>query len=332
MTRRLLDVDDLSVEELETVLGVAAGRVPDPGRPLDGKGVALVFEKASNRTRNSCEMAVVALGGHPVTIQSAEVGIDSRESAEDVARSLGCFHSIVCARVMAHGTLERMAGALDHAGVPVVNLLSDRAHPCQAIADVATIRQLFGPDDPTAHPVAFVGDANNVWRSLALAAAMVGIPTRVASPPGFGPTDEDVARIVGLGGEVVVTDDPREAVAGAGVVYTDVWTSMGQESERSARLAAFAGYTVDEDLVALAASDAIVLYCLPAHRGEEITAGVLEGPRSAVWEQAANRMHAMRGVFTWLAYAGLREPLDDPVTGRSIPAPGPGGADHRGHR
>ena len=306
MTRHVLEVDDLGPDGLDAVLALAERDPAALPRSLEGKGVALVFEKPSARTRNSSELAVVALGGHPVYIQGAEVGIDTRETTEDVARTLACYHRVLCARVMDHTTLERMAEALDaaHVPVPVVNLLSDRAHPCQALADLLTLRQRFGADGARDRPVAYVGDANNVWRSLALAASMAGIPTRVASPDGYGPSDEDLARVRSFGGALVVTDDPAEAADGAGALYTDVWTSMGQEDEAAARTAAFAGFCVDEALVARAAPDALVMHCLPAHRGEEISAGVVDGPRSVVWQQAANRMHAMRGLLAWVTAHG----------------------------
>jgi ornithine carbamoyltransferase len=299
--RHVLEVDDLGPDGLETVLRLAAEDPAALPRSLSGRGVALVFEKPSARTRNSSEMATVALGGHPVYIQGAEVGIDTRETAEDVARTLACFHRVLCARVMDHRTLERMRDALDAAGVavPVVNLLSDRAHPCQALADLLTLRQCFGPA-VVERPIAYIGDANNVWSSLALAASMAGIPTRVASPAGYGPTPEEVARVRSLGGDLLVTDDPAEAADGVAALYTDVWTSMGEEDERAARLAAFAGFTVDAALLARAAPDAVVLHCLPAHRGEEISAEVVDGPRSVVWRQAANRMDAMRGLLAWV--------------------------------
>jgi ornithine carbamoyltransferase len=302
VTRHVLDIDDLGPDGLDTVLALAEW---DPARlppALAGQGVAMVFEKPSNRTRNSTEMATVALGGHPVYIQGPEVGIDTRETAADVARTLACYHAVLCARVVDHGSLARMADALDTAGVPVpvVNLLSDRAHPCQALADLLTLRQVFGPDTVADRTVAYVGDANNVWRSLALAASMAGIATRVASPVGFGPSEEDVALVRSFGGELVVTADPAEGVAGVDAVYTDVWTSMGQEAEAAARRSAFAGFQVDETLMAGAASHAVVLHCLPAHRGEEISAAVVDGPQSVVWRQAANRMHAMRGLLAWV--------------------------------
>ncbi len=300
--RHVMEIDDLGVDGLDAVLSLAARPARDAGRPLEDSGVALVFEKPSARTRNSSEMAVAALGGHPVYIQGAEVGIDVRETAEDVARTLACFHRIICARVNDHGTLERMAGALDEASVevPVVNLLSDKAHPCQALADLLTLRQVFGSKGARARPLAYIGDANNVWRSLAIAASMAGIPTRIASPDGYGPTPEDLKLIASFGGSIETTADPGAAASGAGALYTDVWTSMGQEDERAERMAAFAGFQIDEALLDVAAPDAVVMHCLPAHRGEEISAGVVDGPRSVVWRQAANRMHAMRGLLAWL--------------------------------
>ncbi|MHB8330305.1 MAG: Rossmann-fold NAD(P)-binding domain-containing protein [Acidimicrobiales bacterium] len=316
MTRHFLDVDDLSCDELEQVLALASSPVV-PG-VLDRRSAALVFEKPSARTRSSVELAVVALGGHPLYVQGTEVGIDVRESAEDVARTLACFHAVVCARVLDHRTLLRMAAALDEAAaptapgpadgigmgghVPVVNLLSDLAHPCQTLADLLTLRQLLG--DLQGRTIAYVGDANNVWRSLAQGAAMVGMRLRTACPDGFGPDADDLGRLSRLGGEIEVGDDPLEAVAGADAIYTDVWTSMGQEDEAEARRRAFAGFTVDERLVAAAAPGVVVLHCLPAHRGEEISPGVLEGPRSVVWRQAANRMHATRGLLAWLLGPG----------------------------
>jgi ornithine carbamoyltransferase len=307
--RHLFDVDSLMPAELDAVLALAEVDPGDLTPALAGKGVALLFEKPSARTRNSTEMAVVALGGHPVYIQGTEVGLDVRETAEDVARTLACYHSIICARVMDHRSLTRMAAALDTGGVPVpvVNLLSDVAHPCQALADLLTLRHEFG-GSLKGRTVAYIGDANNVWLSLALAGAMVGLTVNVASPKGYGPSDADLERIRALGGAGLVTDDPAEAVGGADAVYTDVWTSMGQEEESGARLQAFARFTVDEALMKRASPDAIVLHCLPAHRGEEIAAEVVDGPQSRIWPQAANRMHAMRGLLAWLTGAGPAGP------------------------
>lgn len=308
VTRHLLDVIDLSVDELDEVVVLAERAQLPPA--LAGAGVALVFEKPSLRTRSATEMAVVSLGGHPVFIGAEEVGIDGRETAEDVARTLACFHRVLCARVLDHGTLVRMADALDEAGadVPVVNLLSDRSHPGQAIADLLTLRQVLGGAGGLAgRTLAYVGDANNVCVSLAEVMVMSGVHVRVASPEGYGLGHAELVRLqrlaesAGRGGSVLISSDPVAAVSGADAVYTDVWTSMGQEAEAVARRRAFEGYTVDEALVDRAAPGAVVLHCLPAHRGEEITAEVLEGERSVVWTQAAHRRTAMRGMLAWLA-------------------------------
>ncbi len=301
----LLDIDDLDPAAWDEVLALSVQS--PPVQHLAGEGVALLFEKPSARTRNSTEMAVVDLGGHPVYIQGAEVGIDTRETAEDVARTLACYHRVLCARVFDHGLLLRMAAALERGGfgVPVVNLLSDAAHPCQAVADVITLREVLGPEPLAGRTLAYIGDANNMSRSLAKAGLREGMEVRIASPAGYGFGDVEVqalraeAERIGRGGSVQMTDDPQQAAKGASALYTDVWTSMGQEEERTARLRAFEGFTVDDDLVADAADDAVVLHCLPAHRGEEISELVLEGPRSVVWRQAAHRRTAMRGVLAW---------------------------------
>ncbi|MBW3626729.1 MAG: ornithine carbamoyltransferase [Actinobacteria bacterium] len=295
--RHLLEVDDLAPAELATVLDLADAPRPTP--VLQGKGAALLFEKPSARTRNATEMAVVQLGGHPVSLRGEEVGIDVRETAEDLARTLSSYHALIGARVADHGVLERMAAV---ASVPVVNLLSDRAHPTQALADVLTLRQHYG--DLVGRQLAWVGDANNVFRSLSLAATMAGMSVRAACPPGFGPEPEHLDRVRSRGGEVLATTDPGEAVRGADVVVTDVWASMGQEEEADERRRAFAGFMVDEHLMGLAAPEAVFLHCLPAHRGEEVSAGVVDGPRSLVWPEAANRMHAARGLLAFL----LRDP------------------------
>jgi ornithine carbamoyltransferase len=299
------DIDDLWPDDYERVLELATASRDTVGRPLDGQGVALLFEKPSARTRNSSEMAVFELGGHPVYIQGTEVGLDTRESAEDIARTLGCYHRILCARVYDHQVLLRMAFALDASGfdMPVINLLSDEAHPCQAIADVLTMRELRGK--LAGQVLAYVGDANNMARSLVKAALMEGMDVRVASPPGYSFSAEELDYLtalsirVGRGGTLRATHDPAQAAGGADALYTDVWTSMGQEEERAQRLAAFEGFTVDEALLEVAEPDVVVLHCLPAHRGEEISAEVLEGMHSVVWKQAAHRQTAMRGILAW---------------------------------
>ncbi len=292
--RHLLDIDDLSPDELRHIVEQAK-RPPESLEPvLDRQGVACYFEKPSARTRNSTELAVVQLGGHPVYITDSEVGIGTRESPEDVTRTLACYHRVICARVFDHGLLERMAG-LDV--VPVVNLLSDGAHPLQAIADVLTVEAEYG--SMAGRTVTYVGDSNNVTRSLALAVGMLGGSIRISSPPGhrFSAVDRDRLSAAGIEPEEV--DRPEDAVKGADVVYTDTWVSMGQEGEREERLQAFEGFTVDERLMALS-STAIFLHCLPAHRGEEVTDGVLDGDRSRVWAQAANRLDAARAVLHWI--------------------------------
>jgi ornithine carbamoyltransferase len=299
----LFDVDDLWPDDYERVLELATSDTV--GQVLGGLGVALVFEKPSARTRNSSEMAVFGLGGHPVYIAGTEVGLDTRESAEDIARTLGCYHRILCARVFDHEVLVRMAFALESSGfdVPVINLLSDQAHPCQAIADVLTLRELRGP--LAGQVLAYVGDANNMCRSLVKAALMEGMDVRVASPPGYSFSAGEQARLtalsaqVGRGGILRITHDPEVAAGGADALYTDVWTSMGQEVEKADRMAAFAGFTVDDALLDVAEPDVVVLHCLPAHRGEEIADSVLEGPHSVVWRQAAHRRTAMRGILAW---------------------------------
>jgi ornithine carbamoyltransferase len=297
VARHFLEVDDLDVDELDQVL--AEGENPDPGQVLAGRGAALLFEKPSLRTRSSMELAVVQLGGHPVTILRDEAGIDTRETAEDIARVLSRYHAVIGARVFDHATLERLAAA---SGVPVVNMLSDEAHPCQALADLLTLRQHFGA--LKGRSIAYVGDGNNVCTSLMLAATMQDMEVRVATPAGYAPPAVVVARARERG-EVIVTDDPVAAVRGADAVYTDVWASMGQEDESETRRRAFAGFTVDDRLMEAAAADAVFLHCLPAHRGEEVSASVLEGPHSLVWQQAENRLHAQRGLLYWLLVEDL---------------------------
>lgn len=287
--RHLLDVTDLTADDLRAVLALAAR--PDLPRVLAGKGVALLFEKPSARTRHSTEMAVVQLGGHPVTMRGDEVGIDTRESAEDVARTLACYHSVICARVFEHHKLDRMAGA---GGVPVVNLLSDRSHPLQAVADLLTIAQHVGVPWPEVE-VAWVGDWSNVARSLGEGLHLLGGSIRWAGPDGYGPSDHDIARL----GGVRCSNDAAEVVAGAHVVVTDAWYSMGQEVEAAIRRKAFRSYTVDEALMGKARAGAVFLHCLPAHRGEEVTDAVLDGPASRVWPEAANRLHAARAALAF---------------------------------
>jgi ornithine carbamoyltransferase len=302
-----LEIDDLSASEVAEVLVAARA---ENGRPLADLGVAVVMNLPSTRTRNSTEMAVTDLGGHAVVIVNQEVGIDTRETAEDVARTLAQYHRAICVRVVDHDVLVRMANAIDRArlDVPVVNLLSSMGHPVQALADLLTIAELDdrGIKGLRGTRIAWVGDSNNVARSLTLAAVALGMHVAVSSPEGYRFDAEDLDRVAsyaglaGLSGSLRLLDDPADAVEGAVAVCTDVWISMGQELERDARLAAFAGYQVDTALLERAAPGAVLLHCLPAHRGEEVTAEVLEGPRSRVWTQTAHRRTAMRGLLAWL--------------------------------
>ncbi|MGH9291792.1 MAG: ornithine carbamoyltransferase [Acidimicrobiales bacterium] len=302
--RSLLSIGELSPEDLGQIL--ALSRAPAVGAPLEGKGVAMVFEHPSARTRSACEMAVVGLGGHPVAIAGGEVGIDSRETAEDVALTLSCYHCLIAARTARHSALERMRAALEAAGsdVGVLNLLSDREHPTQALADLLTIAGHFGSLE--GRVVTYVGDANNVCRSLVGLAALSGMHARVAAPAAYSLSADDVSWAARLGAAPECLEDPLEAATGADVLYTDVWVSMGQGADEAAREAALADYRLDERLVEAAAPGAVVMHCLPAHRGEEISAAVLDGPRSIVWDQARNRMHALSGVIRYLS--GERTP------------------------
>jgi len=293
-----LDVDDLSAPALRRVLDRAAGwkekgKVPDL---LSGRAVAALFEKPSARTRVSFEVAVSTLGGHCVTLRGEELGLGSRESVPDVARTLASYCSVIGARVFDHRVLEEMARV---GGVPVINLLSDTAHPGQAVGDLLTLEEHLGRS-VEGRRLAFVGDGNNVAASLALAAALTGLEMVIASPPGYELHDAVVERARNLGGFVELVADPYEAVDNADAVYTDVWTSMGQETENEARQAAFAAYQVNADLMAAARPDTLVLHCLPAKRGLEITDDVLDGPNSVVWTQAENRMHSYRSILVEL--------------------------------
>jgi ornithine carbamoyltransferase len=278
--KHLLAIRDLTANDLRAILEMSQAPAP---RVLQDKGVALYFEKPSARTRNSMEMAAAQLGGHPVYLQPAELGIGTRESVEDVTHTLACYHAIIAARVFDHGLLKQMA-AMNAA--PVLNMLSATDHPLQALADLLTIQQLLGRIEGVR--VAFVGEAHNVARSLAEGCAKLGAEFVIASPEGYGFSGEDIRQVI----------DPVEAVEGVDIVYTDVWVSMGDEDSAEKR-AAFAPYQIDEALMSQA-PNARFLHCLPAHRGEEATAPVIDGPRSAVWKQAENRMHSARGAMLWM--------------------------------
>ena len=293
MPKHLLEIDDLSAIDIAEIIRLS--HVENPEQVLRNKGAALLFEKPSNRTRNSMEMAIIQLGGHPITIRPDEVGIGTRESAEDVARTLSCYHALIGARVFAHSTVEELSSASTS---PVVNMLSDKSHPLQALADLLTIWEEYGTFEGCI--VAYVGDANNVARSLAIGCGLMGIEFRVAHPKGYGFSKADEETIRGIGTQFSATNNPAEAVTGASVVYTDVWASMGQEEEREKRLADFEGYTVGDALFELSNDDSIFMHCLPAHPGEEVSRSVLDNGKSRIWEQAENRMHAARGFLLHL--------------------------------
>jgi ornithine carbamoyltransferase len=288
-------MDDLTAAEITRVLDLA--EAPDRPPVLERRTVGLYFEKPSLRTRHSCETAVVELGGHPVTFRKDEVGAGNREPLEDIARVLSGYHAVLGARVFGHEIVEELAAG---SSIPVVNLLSDRGHPCQALADLLTMRQEWGSLE--GRTVAWIGDFNNVARSLSLAMARTGMRLQVASPAGYGPTDADLEQIVAAGHAAppLVTDRPVEAVEGADAVHTDIWASMGQEDQADLRHRAFEGFQVDARVMAAAPSHAVFMHCLPAHRGEEVAASVADGPQSRIFPQAHNRLHSFRGLLRFL--------------------------------
>ena len=303
MTRHLLADDDLSPAEQAEVLDLAARfkAAPYDARPLAGPvTVAMVFDKPTLRTQASFSAGIAELGGHPMLVDGALAGIGVRESVPDVARVLGRQAGQIVWRTFAQSSLEEMA---EHAGVPVVNALTDDFHPCQLLADLLTVREHKG--DLAGLRAVFLGDgACNMGNSWLLAGATAGMHVVVSSPPGYEPAPDMVARAAAVaattGGSVAVEPDPTTAVDGADVVVTDTWVSMGKEDESAARLADLAPYQLDEELLARAAEGAIVMHCLPAYRGKEITAGVLDGPASVVWDEAENRRHAQKAVLAWL--------------------------------
>lgn len=298
--RHFLSINDISKEEALYLLAEAA-RLKDElkdnplrqRQTLPGKTLAMVFEKPSLRTRVSFDAGMFQLGGHGLYLSPAEIGLGKRETVEDVARVLGGMCSAIMARVFEHKTVVTLS---QWAGVPVINGLCDIEHPCQALADLLTLRESGGLDG---RKIAYVGDGNNVCNSLMLLSAKLGVRFAAATPEGYEPDPAVVAR-ARQDGEVEVFTDPKAAVAGADAVYTDVWTSMGQEEETAKRLAVFPPYQINAELMAAAKDNAIVLHCLPAHRGEEITADVLESPNSKVFQQAENRLHAQKAVLVWL--------------------------------
>ncbi len=304
----LLSVADLSSEDIRLLIREAIDlKAMGWLSILSRKVLALVFEKPSLRTRVSFEVAMRQLGGHSLYLSPAEVGLGQRESVPDVARVLSRYADVICARTFSHQTVEVLGSCSE---VPVINALSDLEHPCQALADLLTICEHKG--ELNGLTLAFVGDGNNVSNSLMLAASLVGINFRIASPPGYAVRDSvyqlarDYAAASGAG--ILCVDDPRLVVSGADVVYTDVWTSMGQEAEAEQRRQAFSGYQVNSELLSLAREDAIFMHPLPAHHGEEVAAGVIDSPGSVVFDQAENRMHIQKALLAHIL-GGLEIPL-----------------------
>lgn len=294
LVRNLLSDMDLSVEALRHLLGLAEQIKRTPARfskSLAGRYLSLLFEKPSLRTRLTFELAIKQLGGDAVNYAGP---IGEREPIKDVTRNLERWTQCIVARVFAQSTIEELA---KWSHVPVINALSDRYHPCQILADMLTLQERFGRLDGI--KLAFVGDGNNVANSLMLTAGRLGVQVAVATPAGYQPDAGIIAQAAAMG-SITVTEDPAEALAGADAVYTDVWTSMGQEAESAERQRVFAPYQVNKKLLALAKPDAIFLHCLPAKRGEEVTDQVMESPQSAVFDQAENRLHAQKALLVML--------------------------------
>ena len=293
--KHLVDIASLGADTLRHILNLSTDPAVASVRPLSGRGAALIFEKPSNRTRHSMEMAVVQLGGHPVYTRGEEVGFDVRETVEDITRIMAGYHAVLAARVFSHSVITRMA-ACDV--VPVINMLSDEAHPLQALADVLTMEGHVGPVNELT--VAWIGDYNNVARSLAEAVCLLGGSMSFGCPNGFNASDAELQRLRALGGSVQQSDDPSVAIAGAHVVHTDTWISMGQEAESAERRKIFAPYCVTSELMAAAGPHAKFMHCMPAHRGEEVTADVFDGPHSLVIQQGHHRLTAARGAIAWV--------------------------------
>ena len=293
----LVSIADLSGEDIWLLLNRAVA-LKKTGRSsaLSGRSLALIFEKPSLRTRVSFDIAMHQLGGHAIYLSDAEVGLGKREPVADVARVLSRYVDAIVARTFAHRTMELLA---QHATVPVINGLSDHEHPCQALGDLLTIYEKKGKLKGLT--LAYIGDGNNVANSLLLAASLVGMNFSIASPDGYRISDPVLRRAQGFaaksGASIVCTAQPQEAARGADILYTDVWTSMGQEAEAQQRRIAFAGYQINASLLALAGKEALLMHPLPAHHGEEVAQGILDSPQSVVFDQAENRLHAQKAVL-----------------------------------
>ncbi len=299
MTRHLLDSADLTPTEIGFLLETALELKRRPRRLLEGQHLALLFEKPSLRTRVSFQVGMHHLGGETLYLAPQEVGLGEREAIKDVARVLARYVDIVAVRTFGQGIIEEYARFSD---IPVVNALTDEQHPCQALADLLTLRERFG--DPRGRSLAFIGDGNNVSSSLIVTAASIGMDVRLAVPNGYRPpeavTTEAQVRAEANGGAFLLTDDPEEAAAGADALYTDTWISMGQEREAEQRRIDFVGYRLDEELIARTAPNALIMHDLPAHRGEEITDAAMESPNSIIFDQAENRVWAQAAAVAFL--------------------------------
>jgi ornithine carbamoyltransferase len=299
--RDFLSVDDVSGDELTALLDGADRHKADrrPRTSLAGRSVAMIFEKPSTRTRVSFEVAIAELGGHPLVLSGGELQLGRGETLEDTAAVLSRYLHAIVLRTFAQENLERLARA---GTIPVVNALSDYSHPCQALADLQTIRERKGQLGGIR--LAYLGDGNNVAHSLLFAGAKMGMHVAMATPVGYEPIPQVIRRAseiaAATGGSVEVIHDPATAAKDADVLYTDVWASMGKELEHGERALIFKPYQLSTDTLAVASPDVVVLHCLPAHRGEEIAAEVMDGPNSAVFDQAENRLHTQKALLSWL--------------------------------
>jgi len=293
-----LSIADLSRDQIIPLLNRADAFKGERGKPSDilaGKNLAMIFEKPSTRTRISLEVAASELGCHPLYLSAGELQLGRGETVTDTSRVLSRFVQGITARVFSHSTVVQLAA---NSRVPVINALSDWEHPLQILADLQTMRQHLGRLEGL--KVAWIGDGNNVCNSLILASALMGMSLTVASPAGYEPKPAILGEAKALGGDVIVVTDPAVAVRGADVVETDTWISMGDEKEETERLRVFSKYQVNEGIMRLAGKEAIALHCLPAHRGQEITDAVMDGPQSAIFDEAENRLHTSKAVLEWL--------------------------------
>jgi ornithine carbamoyltransferase len=304
MSRHLISIHDLSAAEVAGLFRLSADVKANPEKyatALERKSLAMIFEKSSTRTRVSFEVGMVQMGGHALFLSSRDIQIGRGEPVSDTAQVLSRYVDGIMARTFAHQTVLDLA---QYGTVPVINGLTDDLHPCQALVDYFTLGEIFGFDGLRGRKIAYVGDGNNMVTSLMFGAAKVGMDIAIASPAGYEipPRYQELGRqdAAAAGTKLELTTEPKEAVRGASCVYTDVWASMGQEEEAQKRLRDFAGFTVDGALMSLAQENAVFLHCLPAHRGEEVSAEVCDGPQSRIFDEAENRLHVQKAILLWL--------------------------------